>query len=260
MPHLIADHTTLYYREAGEGPLALFIHGFPLDHTLWLDQLRGLAHLRRCVAPDLRGFGRSDPAGAEGLPMGTMADDVAALIQALDADSADVVGLSMGGYVALALWERHPDLVRTLTLADTRATADGAQAREKRESMIDRLLDRGRSALGEEMVGALLGEAPSARARARLRTMTEATPYETLVAAIEGMKRRQDRTGLLSAMSLPVLVITGEEDSVIPPAEAEALAEAIPGARLVTIPGSGHLPPIEQPEAMTRALEEFWSS
>ena len=261
MPHFIADDTTLYYREAGEGPLAVFIHGFPLDHTMWLDQLAGLRHLRRCVALDLRGFGRSAPVGGDGLSMGGMADDVAALIAHLGADAADVVGLSMGGYVALALWERHPNLVRTLVLADTRAVADTEEGREKRNAMIQRVLDQGRVALGAELTGTLLGKEPTPRAQARLRTMVETTRYETLVAAIEGMKRRRDRTPLLSGITVPMLVLYGEEDALIPPEAARELAAAaVPEARLVAIRRAGHLPPIEQPEAVYRVLDEFWGA
>ena len=87
MPYARVNGTMLYYREAGEGRLALFIHGFPLDHTLWLDQLAGLAHVRRCVAVDLRGFGRSDPVVEPTLSMEMLADDVAELIEALGVDS-----------------------------------------------------------------------------------------------------------------------------------------------------------------------------
>ena len=112
MPFARVNGTMLYYREAGEGRLALFVHGFPLDHSVWLDQLAGLGHVRRCVAVDLRGFGRSDPITETSLSMEVMADDVAGLIDALGADQADIVGISMGGYVALALWELRPELVR----------------------------------------------------------------------------------------------------------------------------------------------------
>jgi pimeloyl-ACP methyl ester carboxylesterase len=124
MPHLRVEDVLLHYRERGAGPLALLVHGYPLDSTLWLDQLEDLADLRRCVAPDLRGFGLSGPTRLPALTMERHADDLAGLVRALGADAADVVGLSMGGYVALALVERHPQLVRSLALVDTRAAPD----------------------------------------------------------------------------------------------------------------------------------------
>src|SRR5205807_1295095 len=108
----------LGYDEAGEGPVLVLVHGFPFDRRLWAGQLRGLANIRRVVAPDLRGRGLSAAIGAEGATMDTYADDVAATIASLGVEQADVGGLSMGGYVTFALWRRHPKLVRSLMLAD----------------------------------------------------------------------------------------------------------------------------------------------
>ena len=143
MPYARVNGNMLFYRESGDGPPAVFIHGFPLDHSLWLDQLKGLAHVRHCIALDLRGFGRSDPTVDAVLTMEMLADDVAGLLEALGVGGADVVGHSMGGYVALALWELRPDVVRSLALVDTRAGGDGAEARTGRDAMIDRILDGG---------------------------------------------------------------------------------------------------------------------
>jgi pimeloyl-ACP methyl ester carboxylesterase len=206
MPFARVNGNMLFYREVGDGPLALFVHGFPLDHSLWLDQLKGLAHVRRCVAVDLRGFGKSDPIVDPTLTMEMLADDLAGVIEALGAAQADIVSHSMGGYVALALWELRPTLVRSLTLIDTRAS----------------------------------------------------TRYETFVAALEGMKERQDRTSLLSRIEVPVLVAGGEDDALIPMADLRALAEPIPGARTTIIPNAGHLPPIEQPDRVNHALIELF--
>jgi 3-oxoadipate enol-lactonase len=258
VPYARVNGTMLYYREAGEGRLALFLHGFPLDHTLWLDQLAGLAHVRRCVAPDLRGFGRSDPVVEPTLSMEMLADDMAELIEALGADQADVVGLSMGGYVALALWELRPALVRTLTLADTRAAADGPDARLKRNRTIDQVLDQGRGALAVDVIHSLLAPGPSAPVQARVRSMVEGTRYETIVAALQGMRDRPDRTHLLPTISVPSLVIGGEQDPSTPPAQMRALAQAIPGARTVIVPGAGHLSPLERPAEVNEALIELF--
>ena len=258
MPYARVNGTMLYYREAGEGRLALFIHGFPLDHSLWLDQLAGLAHVRRCVAVDLRGFGRSDPVMESTLSMEVLADDLAELIGALGSDQADVIGLSMGGYVALALWELRSRVVRTLTLADTRAAADSPEGREKRGQSIDTLLEQGREAMAAALIHSLLAPGASAQARARLRSMVEGTRYETMVAALLGMRDRADRVHLLSTIGVPALVIGGEEDASCPPAQMRALAQAIPGARTVIVPGAGHLTPIERPEPVNEALIELF--
>lgn len=258
MPFARINGNMLFYREVGEGPLAVFVHGFPLDHSLWLDQLKGLAHVRRCVALDLRGYGKSDPTVDPVMSMEMLADDVAELVGALGEDQADIVSLSMGGYVALALYELRPRTVRSLTLMDTKASADSPAGRTGRDAMIARLLDSGRDSIATEMIGALLGRAPSARAQARLRSMVETTRYETFVASIEGMKERPDRTSLLARIEVPTLVISGEQDALIPVEEARKMANAIPGARTTIIRDAGHLPPIEQPDQVNQALIELF--
>jgi pimeloyl-ACP methyl ester carboxylesterase len=248
----------LYYRESGEGRLALFIHGFPLDHTVWLDQLAGLGHVRRCVAVDLRGFGRSEPITDENLSMEIMADDLAALIQALGEQDADIVGISMGGYVAMALWELRPEMVRSLTLLDTRAEGDSPQARASREALISQVLEHGRVQVANTLGPALVGPDASASVRARLRSMIEGTRYETMVAALEGMRDRADRTGSLKALSVPALVVGGEHDTLTPPKEIHRLAEIIPGARSTIVRGAGHLPPLERPDKVNESIIELF--
>lgn len=250
--------TTLAYEETGAGPPAVFVHGFPLDHRVWLDQLEGLGDFRRCVALDLRGFGRSDPTAWAVLTMEALADDVASLITALGVPSADIVALSMGGYVALALWERHPDTIRSLALLDTRSGADSDAGRAGRAEMAELVTAEGAVGLVPRLGGLLAPGAPL-RPRARLRGMVEAVPTETIVAALEGMARRPDRTGILAGISVPTLVVVGEEDGLTPPETAEHMAGEIPGARLEVIPGTGHLPPIEAPDAVNEALRAFWT-
>lgn len=258
MPYARVNGNMLFYREAGEGPAAVFIHGFPLDHSLWLDQLKGLAHVRRCIALDLRGFGRSDPIVDPVLSMEMLADDVAGLLEALDVVNADVVGLSMGGYVALALCALRPQMVRSVALIGTKASADSPEARAARDAMADRILDGGRSALADEMAPLLLGRAPSRRAQARLRSMIEGTRYETLVAALEGMKERPDRTDLLGTISVPSVVIAGDEDALMPLEVQRDMAARIPGARTTVVTHAGHLTAIEQPDAVNHALIELF--
>lgn len=258
MPFARVNGTMLYYREAGEGRLALFVHGFPLDHSVWLDQLNGLGHVRRCVAVDLRGFGRSDPIVESTLSMEVLADDVAGLVDALGADQADVIGLSMGGYVALALWELRPELVRSLTLVGARAAADTAESRAARQGLVDTLLAQGRAEVAGDMVASLLGHNAAPLVRARLRSMVEGTRYETMVAALDGIRNRADRTALLASISVPSLVLGGELDPLTPPSQLRALADAIKGARTAIVPGAAHLTPMERPDATNEALIELF--
>ncbi|NQV05309.1 alpha/beta fold hydrolase [bacterium] len=258
MPFARVNGTMLYYREAGEGPLAVFIHGFPLDHSLWLDQLAGLGHVRRCVALDLRGFGRSDPTVESELSMELFADDVAGLIEALGEEQADIIGISMGGYVALALWELRPGLVRSLSLLDTRATADTPEAQAGRRRLAEQLLDDGRAAVAGQLTASLLAPGAGALVQARVRSMIEGTRYETLIASLDGMRNRPDRSRMLPGISVPTLVLGGEHDSLITPSQVRALAEPIPGARTAIITGAGHLPPLERPSETNGSLIELF--
>jgi len=259
MPSIDARDVSLSYRESGSGPLALFIHGFPLDARMWRHQLEGLADNRHCVAVDLRGSGRSKAGVPPNLSMEIHAEDMAAFIAALGEEQADVVALSMGGYVALALWERYPSLIRSLVLADTQAKADDDAGKAKRDATKEFLVSDGRQALAGAMAVALTAPDSAVEVRAGVREMTESTDYETIVAALEGMKQRPDRTQMLGGITAPTLIIVGDQDGVTPPAVAEAMADAIPGSSLEVISDAGHMTPMEQPDRFNTLVSDFWT-
>ena len=247
----------LHHREAGTGPVTLFVHGFPLDSRLWLDQIEALADMRRCVAVDLRGFGLSPPIRSSRMTMDDHAADLVRFLDTAGIDLVDLVGLSMGGYVALAFAERHPDRLRSLALVDTRSGPDGDDARRGRDEGIRRVLAEGRAVFVRGMVSGLLAPEAAPIAAARFLTMAEDTPYETLVASLAGMRDRPDRTAVLETIACPVAVVVGEHDAVTPPAAAHAMAAAAGGAEVHVIAGAGHLSPIEAPDAVTSALRGF---
>ncbi len=250
--------SSLYFTEHGEGPLAVLIHGFPLDHTMWLGQLDALSASRRCVAVDLRGFGRSPQWHGGTLTMEQHASDVVDLIHHLGESKADIIGLSMGGYVALAMWERHHETVRSLVLADTKAAGDDDAGKAGRDAAAARLVREGRSAWGGGLIDALVADSAGPEVRSRMRDMVEGTGYETIVAALMGMKERKDRSGVLASITVPALVVAGEQDALTPPEIARSMATAIPGAHISIIPDAGHMAPLEQPTAFNLAVAEFW--
>lgn len=258
MPQITVNDHEFFYREQGSDSVALFIHGFPLDSTMWLEQVQILSDSRRCIAPDLRGFGRSSPSTRSVLSMEDHADDLVAFLDTLDIEKADLIGLSMGGYVALAFADRHPERLRTLALVDTKSTEDSADAKSERDAAAERVAAEGRSGLASDMIGVLVAESASIWTRARLRTMIESTPAESIVAALKGMKQRPDRTTVLSNLSIPVTVIVGEHDVLSPIAEADRMAVAA-GGRLTVVPDAGHMSPIEDPSAVAVALRTLWS-
>jgi len=250
----------LAVRATGAGPLTVLLHGYPLDHRMW-DAVRDgqLADHRTLAAIDLRGHGSSPSAGDDAHAMERFADDVAAVVDALAPDGrADVVGLSMGGYAALAFAERHPQRLRSLALVDTRAAADAPAARANREAAIAMATTQGASAIADAMLPKLLAPGADPAVAKALRAMIADTPVATIVADLRGLRDRADRTALLPAIAAPALVVVGEHDAITPVAEAEAMACALPCARLVVVPGAGHMTPMEQPAAFAEALAAFW--
>jgi YbgC/YbaW family acyl-CoA thioester hydrolase len=259
---LTVNGVSLAVEVRGEGPALLFVHGYPLDRTLWQHQLGALTGFRR-IAPDLRGLGLSD-APDLGYSMATYADDLAALLDALHLDQAVLCGLSMGGYVALEFARRYRTRLRGLVLMDTRAEADTPEARKAREAAMQVARERGAPAIAAQMLATLF--APGAAAMMpqvvdRVKGMMEAAPVKGIIGALAAMRDRVDSRPTLAALEgIPTLVVVGEQDQTTPPAAAKLIADGIPGAMLSIIPGAGHLPPVEQPLATTRVLAEFLQS
>jgi YbgC/YbaW family acyl-CoA thioester hydrolase len=256
---MTVNGVSLAVERRGEGPAVLFVHGYPLDRTLWAHQV---AHLEGCqrIAVDLRGFGLSD-APDLGYSLPTYADDLAALLDALQVDDVVLCGLSMGGYVAFEFLRRYRERVRGLVLMDTRADADAPEVRKARDQQIALARDQGAAAIAEAMLTRLLSP-DTVRHKPTLAEQVRATMVATRVPGIAGalaaMRDRPDSTPVLGTLEgLPTLIVVGEHDELTPPAGQEALAASIPGARLAVIPGAGHLPPLEAPETVTRVLAAF---
>lgn len=242
----------------GEGNGVLFVHGFPFDRTMWRHQLAGLSRWKR-IAPDLRGIGEAGP-GTPECSIGRYADDLVAVLDAVGVTQAVLCGLSMGGYVVFDMLRRYPERVRAAILCDTRPQADAAEARRNRDELAALARERGPEAVAERLLPGLLAPATLAdqpEVMAQCREMARRWSAGGMVAALRAMRERPDSTALLGGIQVPVLVLVGAEDRASPPAVAEAMADAIPGARYAVIPGAGHVAPLEQPLATSRVLAEF---
>jgi 3-oxoadipate enol-lactonase len=256
---LTVNGVNLAVEVRGEGPAILFVHGYPLDRTIWRDQIDSLEGYRR-IAPDLRGMGQSD-APDLGYGMGIYAADLAALLDALGVNEVVLCGLSMGGYVIFEFLRRWRHRVRALILMDTRVEGDSTEGRRARDAAAATARDGGAGAVGGALLPKML--APGSEERApelvdRVRRMMAATPVAGMIGALAAMRDRHDSTGLLPTLAdLPTLVLVGEEDALTPPDAARRMATLIPGARLVVIPGAGHLPPVERPSETTAEIREF---
>jgi pimeloyl-ACP methyl ester carboxylesterase len=256
----IVNCTRLYYVQMGQGIPLLLVHGYPLDHTLWLAQMDRLSDIAQVIAPDLRGFGQSD--APDGIcTMVAYADDLAALLDALKIGPVVVCGLSMGGYIALAFWKKYAARVRGLILVDTRAGADAPAARQGRLDMVEQVKPHGAKPAADAMLPRLLAEStrqlrPDVVEFAHAMMLRQ--PPVGIIGAQLGMAERPDSTPILPTINVPTLAVFGAED-VVTPAETEGrdLAAAIPGAKLVVLPDAGHLSNLEQPDAFNTAVREF---
>ena len=254
----MADAMQLAYEERGSGKPLVFIHGFPLDRRMWIGQLSGLAKKRRCIALDLRGNGLSTIDDAEPeFSMDLLADDIAATLDELGADKADICGLSMGGYVAFALWRRHADRISSLILCDTKAEADTDEGKAGREKTAQLVREQGMQPLVEALAPKLLGSSPTDENMARLRDMFLAQPPNVSAADCLAMRDRPDSTPDLEGITVPTLVIHGDADQLMPVDGAKAMAEKIKGATFAAIPGGGHMAPMEFPEATNDVIAAF---
>ncbi len=253
----------LAYSDSQSGsPVALLIHGYPLNRSMWDPQFGSLrAAGLRVIAPDLRGFGASEAGPPGPLTMDQHADDLAALLERLGlAEPVVYVGLSMGGYVGFALWRRHPERIGAFVLADTRAEADTRALIADREVITRRAeeLHSPQPAI-ENMRPRLFS--PTLRSGSAVERvvvgMMSGSSSRAVADGARGLALRPPSFDTLSTIDVPTLVVVGEHDRLTPPADSEAIAAGIRGARLVSIDQAGHMSNMENPEAFNDALLEF---
>jgi pimeloyl-ACP methyl ester carboxylesterase len=259
MPTLSFKGQSIHYFDRGQGDALLLFHAFPLHARMWKPQWDGLSERFRVLAPDARGFGKSRPP-PDVLTMNTIADDGRALLDSLEIDKAVVGGVSMGGYAAFAFWRKHRSRVRAMVLADTRPTVDSEEARAGRHAFAKKTLQEGSEWVADQMVRKLQRLEPDPAVQASLREMIVSANPKAIAAAQRGMAVREDQTAILADIDVPVLVVVGSQDSLVPVVRAKKMADACPRARLVEIPEAGHVANLEQPAAFNRALTELVAS
>jgi pimeloyl-ACP methyl ester carboxylesterase len=243
----------------GSGPALLLFHAFPLDRRMWDAQRAALAGRARVLRFDAPGFGGS-AARPGALRMSDLAALGAALLDRHEVERAVVGGLSMGGYAALAFAREHPARLAGLLLADSRAGADGEEARANRLRQAEQVRSSGTAELIAGLLPKLLSPATLAHRPEvveQVRSMASAAQAEGVAGALLGMAERPDATPGLAAITVPTMIVCGAEDTLTPPVESERLRDAIPGARLRLLAGAGHLANLEQPAAFTAAVVEL---
>lgn len=251
----------LAYNDDGPGPVVVLLHGFPLDRTMWSSQVTTLGSMYRVITPDLRGHGQT--AAPDGVySMDEMAEDVIETLDTLQITEPVVLGgLSMGGYVALALTARYPDRFRALMLIDTKAEGDTPDAARGREELASTVEGTGNSgAVASAMLPKLFSETTRQRRPeliSQMQAVMQKTPARAVAGALRGMAARPDRTAELAQIVVPTLVLVGADDAITPPDGAQKMAEAIADAQIVVIPDAGHLAPLENPQATNEAILDF---
>jgi len=252
----------LHYVERGSGTPLVLVHGFPLDHSMWQEQLEGLSNRFQLLAPDLRGFGQS--VVTPGLAtMQLMADDIANLLEAAGIREPVVFcGLSMGGYVAWQFAIRHRERLAKLILCDTKAVGDSPETAANRIGLATRVQKEGPGFIAETMIPKLFATATIAANAPSVeitRQVILRSDPKGIAAASRGMAQRPDVTPQLSRIDVPTLLICGEHDAISPPAEMRGIAQAMPQAKFVEIAGAGHMAPLEKPAEVNSAIAEFLS-
>jgi pimeloyl-ACP methyl ester carboxylesterase len=255
---------SIRYLESGSGRPIVFLHAFPFSADQWLPQLSRLPPGWRALAPDLRGFrgegSTADPPDVSGLTMDRYAADVLAFMAHVGVDRSVIVGLSMGGYVAFALLRQAAPRFAGLVLANTRASADSAEALAGRDRLIALAEREGAAAVASDMMPKLLGETARREQPDLVEAVGKLIQANTVVGIVAGaraMKIRPDSTELVHRVPCPTLIIAGEEDAVIARAENDTMLAAIHTASLTVVPKCGHLSNLEAPAAFNDALGRF---
>ena len=258
MPMIDVNGTTLFYTDDGPrtAPAVIFSHSLFFDHRMFDAQVEDLEQEYRVVRYDHRGQGASARAPREQLDMDTLADDAAALIAALDLPLPTFVGNSLGGFVALRLATRRPDVVATVVVAGS--SADAEEQKEAFEPLVDAMGEHGVEPVLDAVTHIMLGD----------RTMAERTE---LTAAVREQLAKLgpeiadpawqvvQRTPVLDTLDqikMPVLILAGDEDHAYPPAKAQQMAEGIRMSSLEILDGVGHSVFLEDPERSTRHLRD----
>jgi 3-oxoadipate enol-lactonase len=248
---------TISWLQSGRGRTVVLLHGFPLHAGMWEALHATTPHGWTLITPDLRNFGESH--GTPALSVDDHANDVLALLRHLGCEDAVIGGLSMGGYIALAVHRLAPQRCRALVLADTRAEPDTEDARANRARLQATGRERGPDAVLQAMLPKLVGPAAHAAGAVpeQLKAIAGANTAEGVVDGLEALKTRPDARPGLAAIACPTLVIVGADDALTPPSTAEALRDGIAGAQLVVLPDAGHMSNLEQPVPFALALWSF---
>jgi len=249
----------LALREAGDprGLPVVLLHAFPMSSAMWEPQLGALKNFR-VILPDLRGFGASPFSSPWFIEHAV--DDLFDSLSSISVEKAVLVGLSMGGYVALRAVEKNPSRVKALVLCDTRAEADANENKIKRAAAVDFVRARGVAAfLDPFLADALSSKTKTDKPKVVdfLKGVAGKSSPEAVMAALAALASRGDMTAALPGIKAPTAVLVGSQDKITPLPLSELIRSRVPGAELHLIPDAGHFSNAENPEAFNDRLVSF---
>jgi len=265
MPRMTINGAELHVEDRGLGPETIaFSHGLLMSGRMFDNQVNALADRYRCIRWDHRGQGLSEVTRS-GYDMDSLTEDAAALIQQLDCAPCHFVGLSMGGFVGMRLAIRHASLLRSLILVDTSADpeAEKARAQYRRLRFIARWVGLGlvvNRVMSILFGSSFLTDETRAEERELWRERLRANHRIGITRAAKGVIDREGVIDQIAAITVPTLIIVGDEDVATRPERSERIHARIPNSRLVVIPRAGHTSTVEEPVAVNAAIEEFLES
>ena len=242
--------------DVGSGPPVVLVHGHPFDRTMWAPQLADLSPRFRVIAPDLRGYGAS-PVTSGIVSMRTLAEDIWTTLAARGIERTAVVGMSMGGLIAMEMALARPADVTALGLVATTARPVTEQERNDRHALADEIERTGMGPLIEYMTPGLFGPDPDPATAERVHAMMARNRPAGSAAAMRGRVERPDYRPGLRASRIPSFVCVGDRDIWSTADVTEELFSCLTEPSVLTLDGAGHMPNLEHPETFNRALEEF---
>jgi 3-oxoadipate enol-lactonase len=261
---LLVSNLVVSYTDQGskEAPVIIFIHGFPLNKTMWDNQVDALKEDYRVVSYDIRGHGNSET-GTDDFSIELFVADLLNLMNALRIDKASLCGLSMGGYIALNAIEKHPERFDALVLSDTNCIADPPQVKQKRLDTIESIKAFGvEKYVNDSVVNLFAPESFTTHKKAisDVKEMILNTSEQSLSKTLLALSLRKSTCNKLPKITMPVLFIVGEEDKITPPEASELMHEKIKNSTLHIISHAGHLSNMENPDEFNEQLKAFFAT
>lgn len=258
------DEVSVTYFDEGkpDSPTVIFIHGFPFNKSMWRNQVEVLKEQFRVIAYDVRGHGNSE-SGAQPFSIHQFAEDLFLFMDALYIKCAVICGLSMGGYIALNALKQNPDRIAALILADTQCAADSHEGRKKRMETIDSIRKNGLSEYASNSVKKLFSVTSLATKKEEVDFIEQTiltTDAESICNTLKALADRIETCLALPQVTIPTLILVGQDDQVTPPEAAQKMHALLPGSELVIIEQAGHLTNLENPERFNHHIKTFLRS